>query len=316
MQNIVPKVSVGVDVSKDHLDICLLPMGTEMHVENSISGLTGLLEELAKHDVNYVVCEPSGGYEQLLRTTLETAGYNVWLVDAIRIHAFIRSEGIRVKTDKYDAKMIALFASQKVRKHQSRSITPAAQKLRAFVKRKLELTKMAAAEKTRLKQPLKSHIKQSLERSLQFLSEEMKVIEAEIAAMIEQDDDWSKRVEIVESVPGIGKSSAIALVTEVPELGDLENKQAASLIGVAPITRRSGKYVGVSSIQGGRPHPRQVLYMCALSASRCNPLLKAFYDRLIATGKKAKVALIAVMRKLVTMINTMLKNNESWRVAS
>jgi len=303
---------VGVDVSKNWLDIHIHPKNEFFRISNCFIGINKLLQTLSAYNIERIVCESSGGYENLLLNLCTEAQYKIWQVDPKRIKAFIVSEGVKAKTDKIDAKMIALFASQKEPKYDKHQKSLIHYKLRALVQRRTDLTNMAAMEKKRLNGPTALYCKANIENILKIFSDNINALDAEIQKIIDEDDDMNNRKEILESIPGIGKTTAANLIAHMPELGTVENKEAAALLGVAPYTKQSGIYKGQETISGGRFAPRCALYMAALAACRYNPVMKNFYSRLRNTGKKPKVAVVAVMNKLIVTINAMCKKNMKW----
>ena len=306
------KISVGVDVSKDFLDVYLYPVKKSLKIGNSTQGLLTLLETLSYYDVKMVVCESSGGYECFLINTLREANYKIWQVDPKMIKGFIVSEGIKAKTDAIDAKMIALFAWEKNRNYEAEIPTTESLKLKELVIRKAELKHMITMEKLRLSNPMKNYTKASMKRLIAFMEKEIQKLEKQIDEMIDNNDHWKTKKQIMESVPGVGKATSSSLIAELPELGKIESKQITALIGLAPYVKQSGKYRGVAKIRDGRPAPRKAIYMAALTASRKNPVFKKFYDKLRENGKKPKVAIVAVMRKMIVTINAMVKRGEMW----
>lgn len=308
----VTKNFVGVDVSKNWLDVDIHPMGKSMRVDNTSDGIEKLLNIFTHNNIAQIVCESSGGYENMLINMCTNAGYKIWRVDPKRIKAFIASEGIRAKTDKIDAKMIALFASQKEASYTQNTRSDLDEKIRALVRRKADLTEMSSMEKKRLKGPTGHFCKDRIERHIKAIEQDILEIEQEIEELIKQSPKLSAKNDILQSVPGIGKSTAAALIADMPELGTIDNKKAAALLGVVPYTNQSGMHKGSETISGGRPAPRKALYMAALCATRFNPPMKEFYNRLRKKGKKPKVAVVAVMNKLITIMNAMLHKNQTW----
>lgn len=310
----VAKVFVGVDVSKKHLDIHLHPINKALRVENSQNGMNLLLSFLSDYNgcIDNIVCESTGGYEALMIATLEDAGYQTWIVEPKRIKAFIASEGIRSKTDRGDARMIALFASQKKCPYATVELTAEAKKLQALNKRRIELKKIIVAEKLRLEHKLIAFCEKSTKKHIQYLENEVSAIDCEIEKILEQDGSLKRKVEIIDSIPGIGKVSAAAILAELPELGTLDRRQVAALAGVAPFTCESGMYKGIARTYAGRDLVRKALFMVALSATRHNKLLSAFYQGLLAKGKKGMIAIVAVMRRLIVIINAMVRDNREW----
>jgi transposase len=311
------KIFVGVDISKDNLDVCLLPAKKHFRVKNDASGLQELIQNLSECAVVRIVCEASGGYENLLIRTLSQAHYPIWLIEPKRIKAFIASEGIKAKTDKIDAAMIALFAQQKELSEQTRvKISKLNEELlKELVKYKNNLISIAAQEKTRLRHPQTTFCKEKIQQHIDFLNEQIEKAEKEIEQLIKNDDDWQQKQTIITSMPGAGKATASALIAFMPELGKIGNKQAAALAGLVPYTKESGTYTKTATIREGRPLPRKALYMSTLSAIQHNQDFKIFYNRLLVSGKKPKVAIVAVMRKFIVLANVLLTENRMWSIS-
>lgn len=313
--NKIAKIFVGVDVSKDSLDIYFSRINNHFQVKNTDRGLKEFVKELSLHEgIECIAFESTGGYEAKMARTLEKAGYQTWLIDPSRIKAFIRSEGIKAKTDTIDARMIALFASQKQRSYIPKPLSENHSELRALVKRKEALTDMISMEKKRLKHPLQtSFTQESIADMIMLMEKQKSLVEQKISAVIASNSIWKEKAAIIQSIPGVGETTATALISHMPELGEIDHKKIAALIGLAPYTRESGSYRGKASIYGGRFSPRLPLYMAALTGARCNPVLEEFYQRLINNGKLPKVALIATMRKLICIINAMLRDQTYWK---
>lgn len=311
------KIFVGVDISKDNLDFCFLPAKQYLRLQNNDNGIKQLIKILSMYDVERIVCEASGGYETLLIRTLSRHGHRIWLIEPKRIKAFIASEGIKAKTDKIDAAMIALFAQQKNFPEHTRIKIPKQNEelLKALVKRKITLTNMLAQEKTRLSHPQAIFCKDKIQKHVDFMTAEVKDLEKEIEELIRNDDDWQQKQKIITSIPGAGRSTAATLIAFMPELGTTGNKQVAALLGTVPYVQESGKFTKTAIIKEGRPVPRKALYMSTLSAIQYNQDFKVFYNRLLNTGKKPKVALIAVMRKFIVLANVLLTQNKMWEVS-
>ena len=316
--NKLTKIFVGVDVSKDHLDIHLFPLSKSFRVQNTDAGLKKLTKELSLHEnIECIAFESTGGYESKMARTLQKAEYQTWLIDPVCIKSFIRSEGIMAKTDMIDAKMIALFSSQKKRKYVPKPLSDDHIELRALVKRKEALTKMIAEEKRRLVHPLQTvTCRLSITDMIQILEQQKSKIDRMITKAIASNNEWGRRAEIMRSIPGVGEVTAAVLVSYMPELGSVDHKKIAALMGVAPYSKESGYHKGKASIYAGRFAPRLPLYMATLTGVRCNPVLKEFYTRLRNAGKPAKVALVAAMRKLLSIINAMLRDQIPWKTAS
>lgn len=315
MNQTITKIFVGVDVAKKHLDIHFHPTNRNFRITNDLEGLSKLKYELEKFEVDKIVCESSGNYEYLMIRELKLLGYKVWRVEGSRINSFIKSEGIKSKNDKQDAKMIALFASQKNPKNEACETSDNELQLRELVRRKNDLTMMASSEKTRLKQINDKYCQVNIEKILRFLETELEQIRLKIKEVIEGDEKMHAKFKLAESMPGIGEATASALIAELPELGTATKTQIAALAGLAPYTRESGSYKGKAFISQGRVSARKAIYMAALTAAHHNPVFKEFYKKLRAAGKAAKVAIIAVARKMIVIINSMFKNNQFWQTA-
>jgi transposase len=313
MNNTVAKVFVGVDVSKDTLDLHIHLLDKTLKAANSKPGFKAIQKWLSTYQVEQIVCESTGGYEYLFVQELRKQGYTVWIVEPSRIKAFIKSEGIKVKTDAFDAKMIAAFAAEKKCRYEVHSPSEKEIELRQLLARRTNLSDMLMMEKTRLKHPMQMYCKDDLADSVAFFKKKITSLEIRIAALVASDNQIKQRVDIIQSIPGFGPVTATAIISSVPECGSLSNKAIAAIFGVAPYAQQSGKTSWSYYIKGGRAEPRRKLYMAALVAIRFNPVMKAFYTRLKDCGKRSKVAIVAVMRKLATILNTMLKNNTVWK---
>lgn len=309
------KVFSGVDVSKNSLDIFVYPANKAFKVENSVKGVEQLASKLKSYDVSQVVCEASGGYEFHLVRELTRLGYKVCLVDPKRVKGFAASKGQKAKTDKIDAKMIALFAADNPELHASNRNSEATVTLAAYEKRRKNLVEMAAVEKTRLKGPTQVLCREEIRAHIEFLEKQIKQLEKQMAELIDKNDEFKKKRILLESVPGVGKGTARAILAELPEIGTINKREIAALVGVAPFVKQSGAKKGIAIIQGGRFELRKALYMAALTAAHYNPVLKQVYKRLISRGKAAKCALVAVMRKLIICLNAMIKNETTWKLA-
>jgi len=314
MKKRLTKIYVGVDISKKWLDIHCNPTGKTMHISNDVEGIANLLQELSGYDVMQVVFESSGGYEFFLHQMLDKAGYNTWQVDPSRVKAFRISEGIKVKTDAYDAKILSLFAANKKRTYKPKKASEKMNKLYALIKRRADLTTIAANEKKRLNHPQQQYCREIIKKHIAFIKKQIEAVDKEINEIIDKDNELKRRKEAITSIPGVGDTTAASLIASIPELGTVKNNQISALLGVAPYQHQSGRYVGIAHIRGGRFAPRQMIYMAALTASRCNEIFAAFYKRLLAVGKKPKVALVAVMRKIIITLNAMIRRNELWKI--
>ncbi len=306
--------SVGIDVSKSVLDVSLYPIGKTWQVEYSPPGITALAEELADLGPAVVVVEATGGLEMSLTAALGAAGLPVAVVNPKRVRDFARATGRLAKTDKLDAQVLAQFGAMV--RPQIRPLPDATrQELRALVTRRQQLLEMITAEKNRLRRTTPG-IRHRIEVNIQFLREQLKELDRDLGDFLKSSPLWQEEAMVLRSVPGIGPVVTATLIARLPELGSLNCKQVAALVGVAPFNRDSGTFRGKRKVWGGRGALRTALYMATLVATRHNPILQAFYQRLCATGKPKKVALVACMRKLLVILNSMIKHHRTWNPAS
>lgn len=302
---------VGIDVAKASLDLHILPSGQSQSLANSASGHAQLRKLLPDPAGCLIVLEATGGYERRLVADLLDAGYQVAVVNPRRIREFARALGLAAKTDRLDARVLALFA-EKVQPAPALKMPEKQAEIQQLVARRRQLIDLRTVESNRLETTRSKPARKSIQAILKLLERQILSIEAEIEKLVESDDDWRQKTQLVQSVPGLGGVTATTLVADVPELGKLNRQQISSLVGLAPFNRDSGKHQGKRSIGGGRKSVRSVLYMAALSARRCNPVIKAFADRLAQHGKPFKVVLTACMRKLLVIVNALLKTGQPW----
>jgi transposase len=308
----VARSFVGVDVSKERLDVCRLPGGEVKAFANDPSGHAELVAWVRSLGETLVALEATGGYERPALFALQDAGVAAALVNPRRVRDLAKGIGQLAKTDALDAAVLAEFA----RLVDPPPTEPTSQKQReldALVTRRRQLLETRVAEQSRLGQTADRFIQKTLVRLLKAVDREIKATEERIAKLLEDDETWKGKLELLLSTPGVGKTVAATLVAELPELGRLGRQEIASLVGVAPFARDSGSSRGKRSIGGGRRSVRSVLYMAALTARRCNPVIKEFAARLAAKGKSFKTIQIACVRKLLVILNTMLKTNTPWR---
>jgi transposase len=309
----IDSVFVGIDVSKARLDVCLLPSGQTAAFDNDARGIARLVELLGQQSrVARCLLEATGRYDRRCSADLLEAGFTVAVVNPRQARDFARSLGRLAKTDRIDARTLAEFA--KLDHVRNSEKTPENQAiLDDLITRRRQVTQMIGAEKTRREGLLHKAALASVDKVLRLLTQQREDLDRAIARLIESDDDWKNRRDLLASVPGVGTATASQLVADLPELGKLNRQQIAALVGVAPLNRDSGMMRGRRAIFGGRADVRTGLYMATLSAMRCNPLIQPFAQRLRAAGKAFKVAAVACMRKLVTILNVMVRNNEHWR---
>lgn len=303
--------SVGIDVAKATLDLHLLPSGQAHSLANNPAGHRQLRKVLPAPGTCRIVLEATGGYERQLVADLLDAGYHVAVVNPRRVRDFARALGLVAKTDRLDARVLALFA-EKVQPAPAQK-TPAKQaEIQQLVARRRQLIDLRTQESNRWEVTHSKAAKKSIQAVLNTLERQVRDIERAIEDLVESDDEYRQKTELVQSVPGLGGVTATTLVAEVPELGQLNRQQISSLVGLAPFNRDSGQHQGKRTIGGGRKSVRSVLYMAALAARRCNPVIKAFADRLAQHGKPFKVVLTACMRKLLVIVNSLVKSGKAW----
>jgi transposase len=307
-------VFVGIDVAKDRLDVHLRPSGEALAVGRDAAGLTVLVERLAELAPALVVLEATGGFEVTVAATLGAAQLPLAVVNPRQIRDFARATGRLAKTDRLDAEASARFA-EAIRPEPRPLPDAAARALGELVARRRQLVEMIGSESQRRRQLRDPRLIRRLAAHLAWSQRELSEIESDLDAAVRTSPAWRATEDLLASVPGIGKTSARTLIAELPELGTLDRRKIASLVGVAPVNRDSGAFRGRSMVLGGRASVRKALYMPTLTAIRRNPAIRALYARLIARGKPAKVAITAAMRKLLTILNAILKSQTPWQPA-
>jgi transposase len=301
---------VGVDVSKSKFDVVILPEGTHLTCTNDDEGIAAFLAGLPRHDC-VVVLEATGGLERRVATALVDAGRPTAIVNPRQVRDFARGLGVLAKNDPLDARVLAIYA-QHVTLRLFEKPSEKQQELNALVLRRRQLLALQTAERNRLEQTTGKLPCKSIRHVLDLLRKEIKKHDNEIARLIADNDDWRSKSELLQTVPGVGPATSASLVAELPELGKLNRQQIASLAGVAPFSRDSGQSRGRRAIWGGRAAVRSALYMAAFNARKYNPIIRAFADRLRQAGKRHKVVLVACMRKLLVILNTMVRNQSAW----
>jgi transposase len=304
------KTWVGIDVSKDRLDGYLFPQGKRFQVSNSAAGVQDLLKQMQSVPSPLVVVESTGGLERLVVTEMQQGEIAVAIANPRKVKGFAVALG-KAKTDKLDAEVIARFA-QSVDLQPQAKIDPAAQQLSDLVHRRQQLVEMQVAEKNRLTRA-SATVKTDIEEHLKHLEERINALNVLIQDLGAQQADWHSKTQILQSVKGVGAITAALCLVELPELGKLTDKQIARLVGVAPLNQDSGQHRGKRRIAGGRTRVRCGLYMATLVATRHNPVIRDFYHRLLAKGKLKRVALVACMRKLLVILNAMLRTGKPWK---
>jgi transposase len=309
------EITVGIDVSKARLDVHVHPAGESFVVDNDEAGVEALVERLGKlMGLMGIGIEASGRYERLAVAQLARAGLPVVVLNPAQVRHYAQAIGLRAKTDPIDARLIALFVEAV--KPQPRPLADEqTEELAALMTRRRQLVQMLTTENLRHQQATKGVVRVSLARIVATLKDDLKDLDRAIDKTVRGTPVWRDKEDLLASVPGIGKTIARTLLAEMPELGTLTPRQAAALAGLAPYTRQSGKWRGKSFIGGGRSAVRSALFMGAMVAARFNPVLKAFRDRLVAQGKPKLVALIATARKLLTILNAILRDQKPWNPA-
>ncbi len=302
---------VGIDIAKRTFDICSLAEQKVQQFENNTKGIKLAVGMLAKLKPKLVVMEATGGYEAMLAAQLHAASLPVAVVNPRRIRDFARANGQLAKTDKLDAAVIAMFADR-MRPPRQQQIDQNSRLMKAMVARRHQLIGIRTAENNRLEHALDKVIARSINRILKTIDREIEKIEMEIQEQLAGMPELETKAQILQSASGIGQTTAAMLVTEMPELGRLNRRQIAMLIGTAPINRDSGTFRGKRMTGAGRRNVRSRLYMPTLVAIRHNPPIRRFYQHLLAKGKAKMTAIIACMRKLITILNTMVAKNEAW----
>jgi transposase len=302
---------VGIDVSKGRLDVAIGEQGECWDVGNDEKGILKLVERLKAVEPALIVLESTGGLEMGALASLYSAGLSVALVNPGRVREFAKSLGLLAKTDKIDARLLARFA-EAIRPAPTCLPSQEEQLLSALIARRSQLIDFRTAELNRLVSAHTS-VQASIELLLNQLGEQISQLDRQVEQLISQNDDFTDKDEILRSTPGIGPVSSAILIADLPELGRLDRKKIAALVGVAPFNDDSGYRRGKRRTKGGRAAIRKVLYMATISASRYNPKIKSFYEQLLKRGKLKKVALVACMRKLLTILNAMLRSRTPWR---
>lgn len=305
------QIFVGLDVSKHHLDVAVRPQHRHFVVANDDQGLKQLVKRLATLRPELIVLEASGGYEVLATAALAEAQLPVALVNPQAVRQFAGATGKLAKTDKIDAQVLAHFADA-LRPEPRPLSDQTLLTLKAALQRRAQVVKMIGQEENRLEKTHVPSVRRDIQRHLAWLQRRLKELDQDLKGQIRRSPLWRDRDRLYQSVPGIGPAVSRTIIAQLPEIGTLSGKQAAALVGVAPFNRDSGRFRGKRMIRGGRSYLRRMLYIAAVVASRFNPVIRAFYQRLRAAGKPPKLAHTACARKLVLILNAMVKNNQPW----
>jgi transposase len=304
---------VGIDVSKARLDVAFSD-GRQMGVDNNDAGHEELCKQFAAEAPALVVMEATGGLERAVAAQLSAAGIALRIVNARHVRHFAKATGLLAKTDRLDAATLVRFAQ--TLRPEPRALQPEQMlALQALIGRRRQLLEMLTMEKNRLRSAHRK-VQPDLRATIRWIEKRLKAADADIDGALRESGVWREKIELLESVPGIARVISVNLLATLPELGMLNRRQISALAGVAPFNRDSGRWRGKRSIFGGRAPARSALYMAALVGSRHNPVLREFYQRLQHAGKPKKVALVACMRKLLIIVNTMLRTHQHWNAAT
>lgn len=309
-----PETSVGIDVSKSNLDVAVHQTGAAWSCPNDQRGCTGLISQLKELKPARIVMEATGGYETLVAASLSAAELPVIVVNPRQVRDFAKATGELAKTDRLDARVLAHFAAA-IAPPLRPARSDEAQHLEALLARRRQIVEMLVAEKNRLAANRDRAVVKDLKAHIAWLDRRLKQSDDELQRALKASPVWRERDDLLRSAPGVGPVLSLTLLAQLPELGTLNRKQIAKLVGVAPFNCDSGQWRGSRHIWGGRASVRAPLFMATLAAIRCNPAISTFYRRLIAAGKAPKVAITACMRKLLTILNVMIKTKTSWRTA-
>ena len=305
---------IGIDVAKAELVVAAHPTAERWTVANDERGIRTLVERLRSAAPELIVLEATGGYELLCVAGLAAAGLPVVVANPRQVRDFAKATGQLAKTDRIDADILALFA-ERVRPTVRLLPDAETQELDALLSRRRQLLDMLGAERNRLGQVFgkgKQRVKKSLKAHITYLERELRIADTDLGDMVRHSPVWRERDDLLQSVPGVGPVLSLTLLADLPELGRLSRREIAKLVGIAPLSRDSGTMRGRRFVQGGRASVRAVLYMGALVATKRNVIIRAFYQRLLAAGKPKKLALVACMRKLLTILNTIVRTGQPW----
>jgi transposase len=303
---------VGIDVAKDRLDVAVLGEKQAWQVENTKEGFQKLVPQMQKICPELIVVEATGGYQRAVVEALFRAGLAVAVVNPARVRQFARADGLLAKTDKLDAQVLAKFAKKmQPKRYEGKSETE--KELSALLVRRKQVEEMLKAEQNRLR-TISPALRDSVERIIVILKDEKKRLDEQIQQFLNEQKAWQEQTEILSSAPGVGRVTTATLLADLPELGKMDRKKIAALVGVAPMNYDSGKKRGYRKTKGGRTNVRSVLYMSTLVATRYNPVIQTQYQQLLKRGKEKKVALTACMRKFLTILNAMVRDQQPFRL--
>lgn len=303
-------VTVGIDVGKYSLDVCIYETNNHWQEENTAEGIKRILKRLSHYRIERLVMEATGRYEFELAQAAYSKQLPVCIIKPSAIRQYAKADNRLAKTDKLDAQLIAEYGAvmqPEPTPHKSKNLLA----IKDLISRRRQLMGMRTQELNR-KQIMGKNFQVSCDRIIRSLDQEISRIEKRLAEHVSAESAWSEKQAILKSAPGVGDTLIYTLLADLPEIGELSRREIAALVGVAPMNRDSGKFRGKRRIQGGRYTVRTILYMATLSATQCNPVIKSFYQQLVAQGKHKKVALTACMRKFITMLNAMVRDRCEW----
>ena len=306
------EIYVGIDVSKDKLDVAVLGEERGWQVDNIQAGIAKLVQQMQELCSELIVVEATGGYQRAVVEALFHAGLSVAVANPTRVRQFARACGLLAKTDKLDAQLLAVFG-QRVQPKLYTGKSEAEKQLSVLLGRRRQVEEMLKAEQNRLR-TISPRLKSSVEQVIVCLKEQKKHLDEQIQQFLQEQQVWQESTEILKSAPGVGMVTTATLLAELPELGKMDRKKIAALVGVAPMNYDSGKKRGYRKTKGGRTNVRSVLYMSTLVATRYNPLIRPHYQQLLKRGKEKKVALTACMRKFLTILNAMMRDQQPFRL--
>ena len=314
MLNKNAKQFIGIDLSKEWISTELYPSGQKYTIDRTHEAIQEWIAELPR-GIELAVMEASGGYEALPAALLHEAGIPVAVINPRQIRGFAVAMNLKAKTDELDAGLIARFAHD-IHPIPKPMSSDNQNQLKELLSRRGQLMKMQTAEKNRQGMAHDPRVKKSIKTHLEWVARELARIDKELDSLIKASPLWKEKEDFLKSVPGVGTITARSVLAGIPELGCLNRKEVASIAGLAPFTHKSGKWQGHSFITGGRAGVRSALYMATLCATRCNPVIRTFYERLVRCGKPKKVAIIACMRKLLTILNALMREKIFWQIPS
>ena len=306
------EVFVGIDIAKDRLDVHLLPKGEHTAVKNDAEGIASFITLLQEEEPTIIVMEASGGYEVTVAAELGAAGLPVAIVNPRQVRDFARAIGKLAKTDAIDAYVLARFA-ETIKPEPKPLPTEDEKQIKELVTRRKQLVDLRASEKNRFHRARSTRVRQSIQTVIATLDQEIQDIDKNIDDIIKRSPLWRDKEDLLKTFKGLGPATVKTLVAKLPELGEVGRQPISCLVGIAPLNKDSGKTRGKRMISGGRAEVRSALYMVAISAIRCNPIIKPFYQRLIKAGKPFKVAIVACMRKILVILNAMLRDKRPFQ---